>query len=469
MAPILEIQGLTTLPRRIIAGPIRYTVFWSAVLLATDLMLFMSASYLANALVNHEWGWRSAFSSLLHSSVVFIAVWVAIFYILGLYQRSLALSFKDEFYFAVIALILGIGPQLVIFTIMPQWSTSRMVLVVSAVIAIGLVGTSRACIHLLRSVEKQRRSQRVLVVGSRSQTQNVLNNLTHADNAVTLTYDTDKASADSDAELTDPRSWLAAATRWNCDRIVLTSLLDQDKIQQLLVLSEDSGIQVSLALPAMDFGSYDLELEREASQYFLVPVRPKIARPIPRRIKRIVDAALSALIILLTLPIMGLAALAVWIDSGLPIIFKQERVGRFGDAFNIYKFRTMRSNGDSSWTKPGDARITYVGAFLRRMSIDELPQLFNVLRGDMSLVGPRPEMRSFEEAFASRIPLYAERRLALPGITGLAQINMQRNLSPDDVNQVLEYDLFYIRHWSLFLDLTVLLRTAAEFLFHRAV
>ena len=101
--------------------------------------------------------------------------------------------------------------------------------------------------------------------------------------------------------------------------------------------------------------------------------------------------------------------------------------------------------------------------------MDELPQLFNVFKGDMSLVGPRPEMREFETRFAETVESYSERRLALPGITGWAQVNLKRNLTPDDVHDVLAHDLFYIEHWSLFLDLGVLFKTGAEVLFHGAV
>jgi exopolysaccharide biosynthesis polyprenyl glycosylphosphotransferase len=469
--PISEIRRVEATSPRAASGPVQYTVFWSVVLLVSDLLLFVVASYTASALVDHQWGFRSALSSLLHSSFVFIAVWVGIFYVLGLYQRSLALSFKDEFYFAVIALVLGIGPQLVIFTAFPSWSTSRMILILSAAVAIVLVGTSRAAIHLVRSAEQKRGQKRILVVGSHSQAMRVCGGLPHAgsDNVVTLTYDTDSAVENANEDVNEPEAWFAAATQWKCERVILASLKDQEKVRRLLLLCEDSGIKVNLALPSMDIGTYDLEVEREGKQHLLVPIRPKIARPIPRRIKRLLDATLSSLAILIVSPVMAIAALAVWVDSGAPILFRQERIGRFGDVFNIFKFRTMKASSDSSWAKPGDSRITRVGAFLRRTSIDELPQLFNVLRGDMSLVGPRPEMRAFEEMFASRVPLYAERRLALPGITGLAQVNMRRNLSPDDVEQVLSYDLFYLEHWSVFLDLTVLLKTATEFLFHRAV
>jgi lipopolysaccharide/colanic/teichoic acid biosynthesis glycosyltransferase len=162
-------------------------------------------------------------------------------------------------------------------------------------------------------------------------------------------------------------------------------------------------------------------------------------------------------------------ALAVFLDSGKPVLFRQERVGRGGRSFGIYKFRTMQHNAGSDWAKPGDSRITRIGAFLRRTSLDELPQLFNVIRGDMSVVGPRPEMRAFADGFEKSIPHYAQRHVVPPGITGWAQVYLKRNLEPSDMPAVLPYDLFYVEHASRFLDCAIILKTAFEVLTHRAV
>ncbi len=121
-----------------------------------------------------------------------------------------------------------------------------------------------------------------------------------------------------------------------------------------------------------------------------------------------------------------------------------------------------------TWAKQGESRVTRFGRWLRRTSIDELPQLLNVLRGEMSLIGPRPERPFYVEQFRARVPRYDERHLVRPGITGWAQVNMRRILDPSAATEKLAYDLFYLEHWSLFLDATILLKTAAEFLFHDA-
>ncbi len=188
-----------------------------------------------------------------------------------------------------------------------------------------------------------------------------------------------------------------------------------------------------------------------------------------RSIKRAADVALAAIGLTLLSPLMVAAALCIVAESGMPFFFRQARVGRSGVPFEIFKFRTMVRDAGSAWARPSDARITPLGAFLRRFSIDELPQLINVLRGEMSLVGPRPEMESFAREFRRTIPHYEERHVVLPGVTGWAQVQLKRNLEPRDMPYVVPYDLFYVEHASLVLDAIVVVKTAVEFLFHRAV
>ncbi len=185
--------------------------------------------------------------------------------------------------------------------------------------------------------------------------------------------------------------------------------------------------------------------------------------------KRCFDLAVAAVALVVSSPIMLAAAIAIYAESGEPILFKQERVGRDGSRFDVYKFRTMRRDAGAEWARPGDSRITRVGAFLRRTSIDELPQLFNVLKGEMSIVGPRPEMVEFARRFGQQLPAYDQRHIVAPGITGWAQVYRKRNLEPDDVKDILPYDLFYVERASPVLDGAILLKTIAEVLFHSAV
>ncbi len=185
--------------------------------------------------------------------------------------------------------------------------------------------------------------------------------------------------------------------------------------------------------------------------------------------KRIIDILLGLLACLLFFPFLLIASIGLFIESGFPIFFRQDRVGKGGRSFQIIKFRTMRPNTDSGWALPGDDRITPLGSILRRFSVDEMPQIINVLRGEMSIVGPRPEWRTFADEFAVTLPHYNDRHFVNPGITGWAQIYMNRNLAPSDAPVVLLHDLFYISHCSVYLDFCIILKTAVEFLFHRAI
>lgn len=185
--------------------------------------------------------------------------------------------------------------------------------------------------------------------------------------------------------------------------------------------------------------------------------------------KRSFDVTVASIALVLASPIMIVAAAAITFEKEGPILFRQRRVGVGGRPFSIVKFRTMRSSSDGAWVRPGDQRITRLGALLRRTSIDELPQLINVLKGEMSIVGPRPEMVDFATQFAKEIPNYEQRHVVAPGITGWAQLYCKRNLQPADVPDVLPFDLFYVEHASVFLDCALLLKTATDVVFHGAV
>jgi exopolysaccharide biosynthesis polyprenyl glycosylphosphotransferase len=180
--------------------------------------------------------------------------------------------------------------------------------------------------------------------------------------------------------------------------------------------------------------------------------------------KRAVDVALASLGLVLGAPLFALAALAIKLDSPGPVLFSQVRIGEFGRRFTMLKLRSMRTdltNDERTWTGSGDPRITRVGAVLRRFRVDELPQLVNVLRGEMTLVGPRPETVEYVRWLAEEIPFYKPRHFSKPGITGWAQVCAGYASSLDDTRTKLSYDLYYIRNRSLAFDLAIMLRTIA--------
>lgn len=186
------------------------------------------------------------------------------------------------------------------------------------------------------------------------------------------------------------------------------------------------------------------------------------------RVTRVVDVILAFFLLILTLPLMALAAFLIWAVDGLPVFYHQVRLGQFGRPFNIHKFRTMRRSAEGNgpeFTVGNDPRVTKLGGILRRFRIDELPQLWNVLRGEMSLVGPRPERPEFVQTLSQQIPYYTFRLAVPPGLTGWAQVNMGYARTLEEHKRKLEYDLYFIRERTLSLYLTVLLRTISVALF----
>jgi exopolysaccharide biosynthesis polyprenyl glycosylphosphotransferase len=179
--------------------------------------------------------------------------------------------------------------------------------------------------------------------------------------------------------------------------------------------------------------------------------------------KRFFSLLLSLVALVLCLPLMGLIALAIWLDSGSPVIFCQTRIGQNGSPFTLYKFRSMRNGADPDGNpKPAqwnDARCTRVGRLLRHTRLDELPQLYNILRGDMYFVGPRPFVPREEEEYVRKIPFYSQRWSVRPGATGWAQVQRKYCESVEDNAEKLAYDLFYIKHMSVGLDAFIIFKT----------
>ena len=188
-------------------------------------------------------------------------------------------------------------------------------------------------------------------------------------------------------------------------------------------------------------------------------------------LKRALDIFASIVLLIITLPTLIAVGIAIKLDSRGPIFYRQDRVGRNGVTFTIYKFRTMRSDAESAgipqWAAARDPRITRIGWFLRMTRIDELPQILNVLRGQMSFVGPRPERPFFVQTLAAEIPFYSERHRVRPGITGWAQINYPYGASIEDAKAKLSYELYYIKNYSFLFDLLIMLSTAEAVLFKR--
>lgn len=246
------------------------------------------------------------------------------------------------------------------------------------------------------------------------------------------------------------------------DEIAITlSLQDYGRLEEIVDLCEKSGVHTKF-IP--DYNS--LIPSRPYTEDLMgLPVINIRYVPLTNTLnwvaKRIVDVVGSAVGLVLVSPIMLLTAIAVKLSSPGPVIFKQERIGLHNKPFQMYKFRTMEIQKEAAekkaWTVKDDPRVTKVGKFLRRTSLDEFPQLYNILRGDMSLVGPRPERPLFVEKFKEEIPRYMIKHQVRPGLTGWAQINGYRG--DTSIRKRIDYDIFYIENWTMGLDIKILFLT----------
>jgi sugar transferase (PEP-CTERM system associated) len=195
------------------------------------------------------------------------------------------------------------------------------------------------------------------------------------------------------------------------------------------------------------------------------------ASRVTRFVKRMLDLSFSIILAIISAPFMALTALAIKLDSAGPFLYSQERLGENGRVFKIYKFRSMQTNAEQAgkpiWARDQDDRVTRVGRFIRTTRLDELPQLWNVMRGDMSFVGPRPERPFFVEQLSQEIPFYQQRHVVKPGLTGWAQVKYRYGSSLEDAMEKLRYDLYYIKHLSVIFDLTIVFDTVKVVLFRK--
>jgi len=246
----------------------------------------------------------------------------------------------------------------------------------------------------------------------------------------------------------------------NPDEVVIAvSIREEPKIQGFIDVCDQAGVRASIIPPIYRYFKSKCQVDMVGTLPVINTRDIPLDNPANAAMKRVMDIIISLIIIILTSPIMLVAAIGVRMSSKGPIIFKQERVGKNNKIFTMYKFRSMRVNSQeqTGWTTPEDKRKTRFGTFMRKTGIDELPQFFNVLFGSMSIVGPRPELPTFVEQYSKTIPLYKVKHQVKPGITGLAQIYGFRG--DTSIEGRIEMDIKYIEHWSLFNDIKIILST----------
>ena len=253
--------------------------------------------------------------------------------------------------------------------------------------------------------------------------------------------------------------------RHQVDEIVLaiSSPIDRELLQ-LLANFHERGIAITPMPVLYEKLTGKVAVEHIGSQWYsALPLKKNPFDTFNRIGKRCLDLICGVAIGLILAVVFPFVAVAIKLDSPGAIFYKQERVGQYGAKFTVYKFRSMvqnaERNGKAQWAVKGDARITKVGNFIRKTRLDELPQVWNVLRGEMSMVGPRPERYAFIKELQQQIPFYRTRLAVKPGLTGWAQINYGYGSTIEDALIKLQYDLYYLKHWSPWLDFKILLRT----------
>jgi sugar transferase (PEP-CTERM system associated) len=372
---------------------------------------------------------------------------------------------------------MGVGAYLTYLMLSVVLPGPYLKLLLSSAIVYALIGLVfvRAALYWLRHVRSR---SRVLIVGTGAEAYAVASDLaalTRASNNVIGFYPSGDevpahASAGSPPVFARQAGLAELVTRHRIDQIIVA-----EREQRGGGVPMDDLLACRIrGIPVMDLAGYWERTKSEVpidslKSSWLVYGEGFVQGRARRIAKRIFDTVCSGALLILTSPVMVLTALAIKLDSPGPLIYRQERVGKGGKLFWCLKFRSMRSDaerdGVARWAAKNDARVTRVGAFIRKTRIDELPQLLSVLAGQMSLVGPRPERPSFVAQLKEQIPFYDVRHSVKPGVTGWAQVRYSYGASLEDARRKHQFDLYYVKNNSLFLDLLVLIETVSVVLF----
>lgn len=418
----------------------------------------------------------------LGSSALWIAVSVSATVVLGmvglgLYSYGVLIDRRILLAKSLVALVIMLPLASALFFAMQKIFDTRPVSPPSSLAAVLLISVlclllSRAAFSRLTGSKALKR--RLLVVGTGPGAARLHQSLLPSRMArleIVGFYDLQEQAlaADAGSDLSTPRRRDAGA------RTNLFQLAKQHAADEVVVATEERrGLPIhellSCKVNGVNVVDYLTFVERETRQIDLDNLQPGWlvfsdgfrSSKFMDAVKRAFDVAVSIAILAITLPILVATAIAVRLEDGGPILYRQERVGRYGRTFMLYKFRSMGIDAEKDgqqWATVRDPRVTRVGAIIRKLRIDELPQIICVLRGDMSFIGPRPERPYFVGQLAAAIPFYAERHCVKPGISGWAQINYPYGASLEDARQKLAYDLYYVKNRSLFLDFLILIQT----------
>lgn len=412
-------------------------------------------------------------------AVAWSALLVTLMFSMGLYEPKARRSLRTALVRA--ALVFGLAGLLALALAgsLDDLGPLAVPIALSMVAAVPLVGLFRfATIHVSRRGDF---AQRVLVLGAGRKAASLPAALPTDSAARIVGFMAGEACPGRDGAIREPAIEVAE------DRMIrpqgaLAAVARDLGIQQIVVaLDERRGAMpirelLECRLQGIEVLDHTSYLERETGRVNLQDLYPSWLifsggfryNPLFRFSKRLFDLLVSGSFLILMLPLCLMTALLIKLDSPGPVFYRQERVGLNGRVFNLTKFRSMRTDaeaGGPQWASQNDPRVTRIGAFLRKTRIDEIPQVLNVLRGDMSFVGPRPERPCFVEDLSRSIEYYSDRHRVKPGITGWAQVRAPYGASLEDAREKLTYDLYYMKHQSLMLDFLILLQTVRVVLF----
>ncbi|MFM9916832.1 MAG: TIGR03013 family XrtA/PEP-CTERM system glycosyltransferase [Rhizobacter sp.] len=413
---------------------------------------------------------------ILFGATLFSLVMALMYALVGLY-RPKAISPTAKATRTILAICVGgYLTSLTLRIVADRGYIEQLIPAAIAYLAIGLI-LSRGCFYVMQRVTIQ---PSVLIVGTGEEAQAIATDLRApgrtARNVIGF-FSTCEEHDTTDKKLLGARvfpnktSLIDIATRYSVSEIVVAVREHRGggiPMEQLLEC-RIRGISVLNLAGFCEKTKREVRLDSLKASW-LVYEEGFIQGAFRRLMKRSFDIITSSILLLLTAPLMVLAVIAIWIDSPGPIIYRQARVGLGGRVFMCIKFRSMRidaeKDGIAKWASKNDPRITRVGSFMRKTRIDELPQLFSVLVGEMSLVGPRPERPTFVDQLKVDVPFYELRHSVKPGITGWAQVRYHYGGSLEDARKKHQFDLYYVKNNSLFLDMLVLIETVSVVLFH---
>ena len=387
---------------------------------------------------------------------------------LGMYQTDSSESFLSILNRTIIAFAAGSALMSVVFYLFPEAYIGRGVFAYTAAIAFSSVLVVRLAFFRWTAFGILKR--RVLILGAGEQAKAVLELVSSHGRKQSIEVVGVHPLTTADVVVTSARilpitmSVSEAAHQFGAHEIIIAMREQRGgalPVSQLLDCKL-RGVQITdlQSFFERELGQIRLDSLKASWLVFGEGCRQGLLR---ETVKRLFDVLASGILLAVTLPVMIVTAIIIKLHDGGPIFYGQDRVGQGGRVFEILKFRSMRSDaerdGKPKWAKSNDDRITPIGRFIRRTRIDELPQIINVLRGEMSFVGPRPERPYFVRQLVQDIPFYAARHSVKPGITGWAQVRYPYGASLDDASQKLQYDLYYVKNHSLFLDLLILVET----------